>query len=221
MLSRNKGRHDRCRLSLANKRQNIGDVYIAGSSHVNGSFAASDLHPMKFDANTYRARCGTFFLLQRSVAMNVDNFLSERNVAFDLIPHRDTYDAQRMAQVLHVAGREVAKTVLLRADGDYAYVVAVLPATKHIDLAKAGKVLGGTKLELATEVEIAEHCPDCEFGVLPPFGSQYNMRTLVDESLTEDEEIYFEGNTHHESIRMKFADFRRLEEPLIASFATE
>jgi Ala-tRNA(Pro) deacylase len=151
--------------------------------------------------------------------MKVVEFLAKHNVRFESLPHLVTYDAQHLAQMLHVPGREVAKTVLLRANGGYRYLVAVLPATKKIDFAKASAALGGSKIRLATEAEVAEHCPDCEIGVLPPFGSQYGMVTLVDESLTKDEEIVFEGNTHHDAIRMKFADFRRIEEPLIVDLA--
>ena len=151
--------------------------------------------------------------------MKVPEFLKERHVDFDLIPHRDTYDAQRMAATIHVTGREVAKTVLLRADRGYAFVVAVLPANKSVDFELASELLGGSRLELATEVEIAQHCPDCEFGALPPFGSQYAMKTIVDESLLDEEELVFEGNTHHEAIRMKVEDFREIEQPLVGSFA--
>ena len=151
--------------------------------------------------------------------MKVPQFLKERNVEFDLIPHRDTYDAQRMAATIHVSGRDVAKTVLLRANGEYTYIVAVLPANKAIDFDQASQMLGESKLKLATEVEISQHCPDCEIGALPPFGSQYGMTTMVDESLIKDEEIVFEGNTHHEAIRMKLQDFRHIEEPLVGRFA--
>ena len=153
--------------------------------------------------------------------MRIEQFLRDKGVEFTVVPHQDTYDAQRMAQALHVPGREVAKTVLLRADSDFAHIVAVLPATKSIDLDRVSEALGGSKVELATEIEIAHHCPDCEMGVLPPFGSQYGMKTIVDTSLAEDEEIFFEGNTHHEAIRMKFADFRRIEQPLVFSFAQQ
>ena len=150
--------------------------------------------------------------------MNVAEFLTKQNIVFDLLPHRDTYDAQRMAATLHVSGREVAKTVLLRADSGYTYVVAVLPANKAIDFELVAEILGGAKVELASEIEIGEHCPDCEFGALPPFGSRYGMKTLVDESLLEDDEIVFEGNTHHEAIRMKLQDFRDIEQPLTGQF---
>ena len=151
--------------------------------------------------------------------MNVAELLQEKEVQYDVIPHRDTYDAQRMAQTLHVSGREVAKTVLLRVDAGYLHCVAVLPAHKTVDLDEVSKLLGGSKVELAPEIEISQHCPDCELGALPPFGSQYGMKTLVDESLTNDKEIVFEGNTHHEAIRMQFEDFRKVEQPQIGSFA--
>jgi Ala-tRNA(Pro) deacylase len=125
-----------------------------------------------------------------------------------------------MAQAVHVPGHEVAKTVLLRANHAYSYVVAILPATRLIDFERASKALGGTELALATEVEMANICPDCEIGALPPFGSKYGLKTIVDESLADDEWIVFEGNTHTESIRMRFADFCDLEHPLVLGIAT-
>ena len=80
-------------------------------------------------------------------------------------------------------------------------------------------MLDGCKLELATEAEIAKHCPDCEIGALPPFGSQYDMKTMVDDRLSEDVEIVFEANTHAEAVRMKFDDYRGLEQPIVGRFA--
>lgn len=151
--------------------------------------------------------------------MSIKHFLERRQVPFVAVEHPETFDAQHLAQVLHTPGREVAKTVLLRADHAYSYIVAVLPATHRIDFAALSTFLGGTKVELATEVEIAERCPDCEFGVLPPFGAHYGAKTIVDKSLTEDEYITFESDSHTEAIRMKYADYYEFEHPLVASFA--
>jgi Ala-tRNA(Pro) deacylase len=152
--------------------------------------------------------------------MNIPSYLEEQGCWHEELAHEPSFSAQRLAQRLHVPGRAVAKTVLLRVFVDHQrhFVVAVLPATKQIDLRQAGSVAGGTA-ELATEFEIAEHCPDCDFGVLPPFGSWYDMKTIVDSSLADDDEIWFEGNTHNEAVRMKFNDFQRIERPQIASFA--
>jgi Ala-tRNA(Pro) deacylase len=147
--------------------------------------------------------------------MNIRKHLRERGVPFDILTHEPTYDAQHMAQAVHVRGQEVAKTVMLRANHSYSYIVAVLPATRMIDFERARTALGGMELALATEVEMANLCPDCEIGALLPFGSNYGLKTIVDESLADDEWIVFEGNTHEESIRMKFADFCDLEHPLV------
>jgi len=151
--------------------------------------------------------------------MDIKEFFNERGISFDVIEHRDTYDAQRMAQVIGIGGRHVAKTVLVRANGGYVYIVAVLPADTLIDWTAASHALGESHLQLASEVEIFERCPDCECGALPPFGSQYGMKTLLDAAIAEDEWMHFEGNAHHETIRMKVADFRKLENPLVACFA--
>ena len=152
--------------------------------------------------------------------MNIPAFLEEQHCSFAVMPHPTTFSAQRMAHELHVPGREVAKTVLLRAGGDNEFIVAVLPANKTVDLDRMSKLLGSNEMELASEADIAAHCPDCEPGALPPFGSRYGMKTIVDVDLAEDEEIVFEGNTHSEAIRMKFDEFRQLEKPLVATIGT-
>ena len=151
--------------------------------------------------------------------MNVATFLVEKKCQFERIPHEPTYSAKRLAQELHVPGQEIAKTVLLRVDGGSQFIVAVLPASKNIDFEKASKLFAKSRVHLATEIEIAAHCPDCEFGVLPPFGSRYGMKTIVESSLEDDLKIVFQSNTHDEAVRMNFADFVQLEDPLVAPFA--
>ena len=64
--------------------------------------------------------------------MRVDDFLAEQRVPFQRLQHRPAYTANRVAQMLHVPGKEVAKTVLLRTASGY--MLVVLPATHRIDL---------------------------------------------------------------------------------------
>jgi Ala-tRNA(Pro) deacylase len=151
--------------------------------------------------------------------MSLKHFLQSRRVPFEVVSHPQAFDAQHLARALHTPGREVAKTVLLRADHDYRYIVAVLPATHRVDLPALSTFLGGTTLALASEHEIAERCPDCEVGVLPPFGSHYAAQTIVDASLADDEYIWFESDTHSEAIRIKYSDYYNSEHPLVAHFA--
>ena len=149
--------------------------------------------------------------------MNVRQFLQERDIPHRVLDHDRSYTAQTLAAAVHVCGDEVAKTVLLWTDDDY--LLAVLPATHTIDLNRVEMMLGMEIVELATEKECGEGFRDCELGALPPFGSQYHMKTIIDESLMEDEEIVFEGNTHSQAIRMKREDYMALENPMVGSFS--
>ena len=149
--------------------------------------------------------------------MRLDDLLVSRHIAFQRLPHRRTYTANRMAQALHVKGHEVAKTVLVRTGAGH--VLAVLPATHHIDLEQLGADLGGERVELASEEEMGKLFPDCECGAVPPFGSLYQMPTIMDDSLAEDQTIVFEGADHEQAIRMSMADYEALEHPRRGRFA--
>src|SRR5262249_48457015 len=130
--------------------------------------------------------------------------------------HPPAYTAQRVAEFLHVPGKEVAKSVLLRTNEGFA--LAVLPATRKLDLAMVGQCLGREHVELADEGEMNEVFPDCEVGAMPPFGSSYQMPTVVDESLAKDDQIVFEAQSHERSIRMSFRDYKAIERPCIGRF---
>ena len=55
---------------------------------------------------------------------------------------------------------------------------------------------------------------------MPPLGQLYGMPVFVDDSLTRDKEIAFNAGTHHDLIRLSYADFERLVQPKVASFST-
>ena len=151
--------------------------------------------------------------------MKVQDYLNQQGRKFELLTHSETFDAQHMAEAVHVPGAQVAKTVVLQLDQGYRFAVAVLPATHQIDFKLISQMLGGAAVELITKEQLAKHCLDCELGAIPPFGNLYGMMTLLDESLTQHDEITFEGNRHCESIRMKLQDFIELEQPLTGVFA--
>jgi len=149
--------------------------------------------------------------------MNITEFLDHHNINHEHLSHAPTFDAQRLAQAVAESGYHVAKTVLLKSDADY--LLAVVPATHTLDLAHAKDLLKADYLELASEEEIAKRFPNCEVGAIPPFGSQYGMTSLMDEALTETEQIVFEGTTHDEAVRMRLKDYLELEHPVVTRLA--
>jgi Ala-tRNA(Pro) deacylase len=148
--------------------------------------------------------------------MRIDAFLADHDVSFETLSHPPAYSAQKRAKYLHVPGGQVAKGVLLR--GPAGYLLAVLPATHQIDTDQLGVALGGS-VRLADQAEIAVVFRDCEWGVVPPFGTIYGIRTVVEECLAPDSLLIFEGQTHFEAVRMRCADFERLERSLRLRFA--
>jgi Ala-tRNA(Pro) deacylase len=148
--------------------------------------------------------------------MRVLQFLSEQAIDFEPLVHPPAYTAQKRAKYLHMSGRQVAKTVLLV--GPDGYLLAVLPATHHIDTVALSRKLGGP-VRLATDEEIGGVFQDCEWGVVAPFGTLYGVETILDDSLAADSWIVFEANTHAEAVRMRCGDFEELEKPRRFSFA--
>jgi Ala-tRNA(Pro) deacylase len=149
--------------------------------------------------------------------MRLDELLTDRHVPYEHLHHPPAYAANRTAQVLHVPGREMAKTVVLRADGRY--VLAVLPATHRLDLEQVRQDLGAERVEMASEAEMDRLFPDCERGAVPPFGSLYQLETWVDASLADDERIVFDAQNHQDAIRMRYRDYEAVEHPRQGHFA--
>jgi Ala-tRNA(Pro) deacylase len=142
--------------------------------------------------------------------MRVADFLADKTISYETILHPPAFTAQKRAKFLRLSGREVAKSVLLF--GPREYLLAVLPATKHIDTARLAEALGGP-VRLADNEEVARIFWDCEWGVVPPFGSLYALPTVLDDSLSPDTLMVFEANTHGEAIRMLCRDYERLVKP--------
>jgi Ala-tRNA(Pro) deacylase len=72
---------------------------------------------------------------------------------------------------------------------------------------------------MAGESEMSRVFPDCEVGAMPPFGSLYQVQTLVDDALVQDDSIVFEGQNHEEAIRMTYKDYEAIEHPIKGHFA--
>jgi len=149
--------------------------------------------------------------------MKIQDYLREQKIDFELREHPPAYTAQEVAAEEHVSGDMLAKSVVVRAGKEYA--LCVLPASFKLDMKKVAKVLKTRKVKLADEEELAKLFPDAEVGAEAPFGNLYDLQTLVDEHLAEDEEIVLRAGTHSHAIKMKYADYASLVKPTVAELA--
>jgi hypothetical protein len=96
--------------------------------------------------------------------------------------------------------------------------MAVLPASYSIDFDDLRKETGAKKVELASEAQFKDMFPECEIGIVPPFGNLYGMDVYVDEHLTRNKEIAFNAGGHLELYRMSYRDFEELVKPKVLKF---
>ncbi len=142
-----------------------------------------------------------------SIATRVKWFIESRKVAYDVGPHTHTDSSRETIEAAQVPGHQLAKCVVL--EDEAGYLVAVLPASRHIALGPLNEQLH-RRLEFAHDAELNDLFPDGEVGAVPPFGSAYNIPTVIDDSLLNVPDVYFEGGDHEDLVHMKGAAFLSL-----------
>ncbi len=149
---------------------------------------------------------------------SLKEYLDKHNVKYIVVSHSPAYTAQGIAALAHIPGKELAKTVIVKMDGKL--VMAVLPASFHVDLRLLKKETGAGVVGLASEDEFKGRFPECETGAMPPFGNLYGIEVFADENLTNDKEIAFNAGSHRELIRLAWEDFEKLAKPKVIRFAS-
>jgi Ala-tRNA(Pro) deacylase len=144
-------------------------------------------------------------------------YLQDNKIHHQLIEHESAFTAHEVARSTHVPDSELAKTVIVRADGGFWMVI--LRADQVIDLSLLRKALDAKELHFAHEEDLDFLFPDCQTGAMPPFGNLYGVPVVVDTALAADEEIVFNACSHTKAIKMMFADYERLVRPRVALFA--
>jgi Ala-tRNA(Pro) deacylase len=139
-----------------------------------------------------------------AIASKVEEYLLRHGVRYDVIAHPHSCNSTQTAQLAHVRGERVAKSVVLK-DHD-GIVMAVLPSTSHVRLGVLSRQLN-RNLRLAAESELSSLFVDCELGAIPVVGLAYGMATVVDDSLADQPEIYFEAGDHERLVHMHRDDF--------------
>lgn len=148
---------------------------------------------------------------------DLTKYLNDNKIQYQVISHDPAFTAHDVARATHVPDSELAKAIIVRADGGF--WMAVLRADQIIDQVLLRKALGAKELHFAHEEDLSFLFPDCQTGAMPPFGNLYGVPVVVDTGLSEDKEIVFNACTHTRAIRMKYEDFERLVSPRVAVFA--
>lgn len=147
------------------------------------------------------------------ILQRLKEFLDNRQIKYMVIQHSPAYTSLEIAAMAKIPGKEIAKTVIVNADGKK--IMVVVPASHMVDFISLRAFINAEQVELAGEQQFKDLFPGCEVGAMPPFGNLFSMDVVVAESLAEDEMIAFNAGTHKELIRMTYRDFASLVQPKV------
>jgi Ala-tRNA(Pro) deacylase len=130
----------------------------------------------------------------------VTEHLEQRGSAFELLAHRQAYTSTDEARALGIDVGEVLKTLAVRTGPGY--VLAVIPASRRVDLHLVRDVLGDHQARLASEEELGRDFPGYQLGALPPLGALLGSEVFIDPAVLEHDLVVFAAGTQTESVRM-------------------
>lgn len=142
-----------------------------------------------------------------TIAARLKDHLDTAGLPFGTVRHPYAATAAECAEAAHVPGDHLAKSVLIhKEDGP---ILAVIPSNHQVDL-NALQALTQRRLGLAPEAEVDAVFDDCERGAAPCVGIAYGVPTILDNSLTGLDRVWFEAGDHKTLIEMAGSDFDRL-----------
>ena len=152
--------------------------------------------------------------------------LEESKLNFETIEHKVVYTAYDVAATMKLKLNQIAKSLLVKTNkplesGKKPYAIIIVPADKNIDLKKLAKTITTKDLRI-TKINIPkENVMKTQFKVKPgsmsAFGSIYKLPIFIDKTLKGT--AVFSTGSFTESVKMKVADFIKLENATTGDFA--
>ncbi|MCU7493867.1 MAG: YbaK/EbsC family protein [Ignavibacteria bacterium] len=150
------------------------------------------------------------------VTSKVKDYLDRTASRYKNITHPLAFTAQETAASIHIKGKEFAKTVMVKIDGQLA--MAVLPASQKIDFELLKSILDAGEVRLCTEAEFRNKFPDCEAGAMPPLGKLYDVDVYMAKCLLDNKEIFFNAGSHTDAVELTMDEFNRIVNPIVLDF---
>ncbi len=153
-----------------------------------------------------------------AVSAKLKAFLDDQGVSYSTHTHPTAFTMQEIAAATHISGHQVAKSVVVNADGRLA--LAVLPAPAMVDFVALAELMGVSSVTLAAEEDFSEVFEDCELGAFCPFGHLFGLAVYLDEAMRKTPTMAFNAGTHRDLVEMAVEDFCRLESPTVGRFSS-
>jgi Cys-tRNA(Pro) deacylase len=129
------------------------------------------------------------------------------------IPHRvfrhekPLLSFEQAAEERQQRPEQIVRSILFQIrPGEFVMVLVAGPA--QVDWRKLRQLVGRSRIRMATEEEVLE-VTGYRVGTVSPFGLKSPVRTLIDQSVLQEEEVSLGSGARQMAIIMKSADVRR------------
>lgn len=144
-------------------------------------------------------------------------FLDQHNARYRLIDHAPEGRTEIVSPMRGNALSQAAKCIILMVKiGKKVtkYILGVIPGDARVDLNVVKALMQGTYISFASS-DIAEKLAGSVAGTILPFSFNSELELIVDPSLLENDEIYFNAARLDRSMALKTSDYMALSKPRI------
>ena len=151
-----------------------------------------------------------------AISKKILKYLDSAKIGYKPLKHKTVYTAYDVAQTLRAKLNEIAKTLVVRVDK--IYLLAVLPASRRLDLGKLKKIAKAKKIEIAKE-NVMQKIFKVKPGAVTPFGALYKTPVFVDKALLRSKKIIAGAGTHEDSVIMTTKNFLKASGGTVSDFS--
>jgi Ala-tRNA(Pro) deacylase len=143
--------------------------------------------------------------------------LDQQEISYRLIDHAPEGRTELVSAMRGNTLSQAAKCIILMVKlGKKVtrYILAVVPGDARVDLQAVKALMQGTYVAFASS-EIAERLAGSVTGTILPFSFNPELDVVVDTSLLENEEIYFNAARLDRSMALKTHDYITIAKPRV------
>ncbi len=136
--------------------------------------------------------------------------LEAADIAYRIIRHAPVVGSLRIAEQRGMPPEAGAKTLLVRAAGEYRLLV--IPGDRKLSSPKLRRALGTHDIRFARPRELQD-VTGCRPGEVPPLGQLFDLPVVMDPRVAENREVAFTAGSTEESFVVEAEALIRLIAP--------
>ena len=150
---------------------------------------------------------------------SICNILDGNSIPYDIFIHKESISSKDAKENRFFKDKtfklsQGMKSLIIKDKEDKKYLI-VIPGDKKFDNKKLKSLLKTNEVRMVSESELETTTNGVKRGGVPPFGNIFDLPTIVDKNIFNEEEIVFNCGESTISIVMQSNDYKNVTKPLV------